>query len=157
MKLILCEDVPKVGIAGETRDVSDGFARNFLLPRGLAYPATAANLKKWQSEKRVREIKLEKNLETARNLAKELEAVSISISARAGREGHLFGSITSSMVAQALLEKGFSVDKRTIVLETPIKTLGSFEIPIRLHTEIQVSLKVQVTAANESIPQGSAV
>ena len=154
MKVILCDDVPKVGTAGETREVSDGFARNFLLPRGLAYLATAANIKKWQSEKRVREIKIEKNLETARKLSGELEQITVSIPARAGREGHLFGSITNSMVAQALLEKGFSIDKKLIHLETPIKTVGDFQVPIRLHSQVQVNLKVQVTAALEPVSAG---
>lgn len=154
MKVILCDDVPKVGAAGDTQEVSDGFARNFLLPRGLAYPATAANLKKWQAEKKVRQVKLEKNLESARKLAGELEQISLTIPARAGREGQLFGSITAAMVAQALLEKGFSVDKKMIALDTPMKTLGDFQVSIRLHSQVQVNLKVQVTAALEPVPAG---
>ncbi len=154
MQIILCEDVAKVGVAGETKSVSEGFARNFLLPRGLAYPATDANVKKWQSEKRVREVKLQKNIESAKTLAAQLEQLSITIPARAGREGHLFGSITNAMVAQALLEKGFSVDKKTIELSTPIKTLGSFEVTVRLHAETLAHLKVEVTRAAESAQQG---
>lgn len=157
MKIILCEDVPKVGLAGETKEVSDGHARNFLLPQGLAYAATAANLKKWQSEKGVREVKLQKNLESAKNLAAQLEQISVHIAAHAGREGHLFGSVTPVMVAQALLEKGFSVDKKMIVLETPIKTLGEFAVQIRLHSQVQVQLKVHVTGSNTPAPAGAAV
>ena len=151
MKLILCEDVPKVGLAGEVKDLSEGHARNFLLPRGLAYPATEANLKKWQSEKRVREVKIQKNIESAKNLGAQLEQISVNIAAHAGREGHLFGSVTQAVVAQALLEKGFSVDKKMIVIETPIKTLGEFTVQIRLHSQTQVNLKVQVTAAQEPV------
>lgn len=152
MQVILCENVAKVGSAGETREVSDGFARNFLLPRGLAYPATSSNLRKWQSEKRVREVKLEKNLESAKALSEQIQQISLTIPARAGREGRLFGSITSSAVAQALAGKGFSVDKKMITLSAPIKALGAYEIPIRLHSEIEAKLKVEVTA-EEPKPQ----
>jgi large subunit ribosomal protein L9 len=144
MQVIFCEDVNKVGVAGETRNVSAGFARNFLLPRGLAYPATPANIKKWESEKHLREVKLLKNLESARSLASQLEQVSLSIPARAGREGQLFGSITTASVAQALLEKGFSVDRKTIDMPAPIKTLGSHKVSIRLHSQVEACLKVEV-------------
>ena len=153
MQIILCEDVAKVGVAGETKEVSEGFARNFLLPRGLAYPATVSNVKKWQSEKRVREVKLQKNLESAKTLASQLEQLSITIPARAGREGHLFGSITNAMVAQALLEKGFSIDRKTIELSTPIKILGSFEVPVRLHSEVEAKIKIEVTRGADSVLQ----
>ena len=147
MQVILCEDIDKVGVAGETKTVSEGYARNFLFPRSLAYPATPANLKKWESEKRVREVKLLKHLESARALAGQLEQVSLSIPARAGREGQLFGSITSSAVAQALLEKGFSVDRRTIEMTASIKTLGPHEVPIRLHAQVEARLKLEVVSA----------
>ena len=116
MKIILCEDVSKVGLAGETKDVSGGFARNFLFPKNLAMPATPSNIKKWESERKTREIRLGQNLEAAKNLANQLENVSIDLRARSGREGHLFGSITSQMIADALLEKGFSIDKKTVIL-----------------------------------------
>lgn len=144
MQVIFCEDIHKVGVAGETKNVSDGFARNFLLPRGLAYPATPANVKKWESEKHLREIKILKHLESAKTLASQLEQVSLSIPARAGREGQLFGSITTAILAQALLEKGFSVDRKTITMPTPIKTLGSHKVSIRLHSQIEACLKVEV-------------
>ena len=144
MQVILCEDIDKVGVAGETKNVSEGFARNFLLPKGLAYPATQANLKKWESEQGVREVKLLKHLESARTLAGQLEQVALSIPARAGREGHLFGSITTAAVAQALLEKGFSVDRKTIEMSAPIKALGTHEVSIRLHSQVEARLKVEV-------------
>ncbi len=149
MEIILCEDVAKVGSAGETKVVSEGFARNFLLPRGLAFIATAGSVKKWQSEKRVREVKLQKNLDSAKSLAAQLEALALSIPARAGREGHLFGSITNVLIAQALLEKGFSVDKRTIEIATPMKALGTFEVSIRLHSEVVAKVKIEVTRSAE--------
>ena len=154
MQVILCEDVTKVGTAGETKVVSDGFARNFLFPKGLAYPATASNIKKWQSEKRLREVKIKKSLESAKDLASQLEQVSLTIPALAGREGQLFGSITSAMIAHALLEKGFSVDKKTIELSAPLKSLGAHEVPIRLHAQIEARLKVEVARAVE--PAGAA-
>ncbi len=149
MQVILCENIDKVGLAGETKAVAEGFARNFLFPKKLAYPATPSNLKKWDSEKRVREVKLQKSLESAKTLAAELSQISLEIPARAGREGQLFGSITSVAVAQALLKKGFSVDRKTIELAAPIKTVGTFEVPVRLHAQVEAKLKVEVTASAE--------
>lgn len=150
MQVIFCEDIDKVGVAGETKNVSEGFARNFLLPQGLAYPATPENLRKWESEKHLREVKLLKHLESARTLAGQLEQVSLSIPARAGREGQLFGSITTAAVAQALLEKGFSVDRKTIEMPAPIKTLGAHDVSIRLHSQVEARLKVEVVRSEES-------
>ncbi|OGR87227.1 MAG: 50S ribosomal protein L9 [Elusimicrobia bacterium RIFCSPLOWO2_01_FULL_60_11] len=147
MQVILCEDIDKIGVAGETKSVSEGFARNFLLPKGLAYPATPGNLKKWESEKHLREIKLVKNLESARTLAAQLESVALSVPARAGREGQLFGSITTAAVAEALLGKGFSVDRKTIDISAPIKTLGAHEVTIRLHSQVEARLKVEVVSS----------
>ncbi|OGR84564.1 MAG: 50S ribosomal protein L9 [Elusimicrobia bacterium RIFCSPLOWO2_01_FULL_54_10] len=150
MQVILCEDIDKVGLAGEIKAVAEGFARNFLFPKKLAYPATAGNLKKWESEKHVREVKLLKSLESAKALAAELGNISLEIPARAGREGHLFGSITSPAIAQALLKKGFSVDRKTIELAAPIKNLGTFEVPVRLHSQVEARLKVEITRSAES-------
>jgi len=115
LKVIFREDIARVGSAGETKNVSDGYARNFLFPKQLALPATEANLKRWESESKVREVRLRQDMESARNIATQLENASIQLTARAGREGHLFGSITSQMIAEALLQKGFSIDKKNIL------------------------------------------
>ncbi|OGR83305.1 MAG: 50S ribosomal protein L9 [Elusimicrobia bacterium RIFCSPLOWO2_01_FULL_64_13] len=150
MKVILREDLAKFGAAGETKNVADGFARNFLFPKNLALPATPANLKSWEQEKKVREVHLTQDLEAARKIAGDLEAVELALPAKSGREGHLFGSITSQMVADSLLEKGFSIDKKNILMESPIKTLGSYEIPVRIHPRVSATLKVTVS------PEGGA-
>ena len=147
MQVILCEDIDKIGVAGETKSVSEGFARNFLLPKGLAYPATPGNIKKWESEKHLREVKLVKHLESARTLASQLEQISLTVPARAGREGQLFGSITTAAVAQALIAKGFSVDRKSIEMPAPIKALGAHEVSIRLHAQVEARLKVEVINA----------
>lgn len=147
MKVILYEDVPKVGSAGEIKEVSDGFARNFLFPRKLALPPTPSNIKKWQSEQKLRQIKLTRDIESARSSADQLEKISLTLSAHAGKEGHLFGSITSQMIAEALLEKGISIEKKNIVIESPIKSLGEYQVQVRLHAQVNASLKVQVISS----------
>ena len=148
MKVILCEDVLKLGSAGEVKEVSDGYARNFLLPKKQAMAATPSNLKKWESEKKVREIKLNQSLETAKNLSGQIQSTEISLTANAGREGHLFGSITNQMVADALLAKGFSIDKKNILIDSPIKSLGEYQVSIRLHPQVTAQLKVIVITGN---------
>src|SRR5262245_27685789 len=130
MKVLLCDDVVKCGAAGEVKDVSDGFARNFLLPRKLAVPATDASLRKWESEKKVRQVKIEQNLEAAKKVAEQLEAMDLEIPARAGKEGHLFGSITNHSIADALAAKGFVADKKHIELEAHIKAVGEYVVKV---------------------------
>ncbi len=149
MKVLLCEDVDKCGQAGEVKVVSDGFARNFLLPKKLATAATAAALRKWESEKKVRQLKIEKNLEAARKSAGELEALQIEIPAKAGKEGHLFGSITNHNIADALAAKGFAIDKKNIHLDAPIKAVGEFTVPVKLHAQVNAQLKVRVAASEQ--------
>ena len=147
MKVILCEDVPKLGAPGEVKDVSEGFARNFLLPRKLAFAATQANIRKWESEKQIREIRLNQGLETAKKFAEQIGQISINLTAKAGREGHLFGSITNQLIAEALAGKGFSIDKKNIVLEAPIKSLGEYQIAVRLHPQVTASFKIVVVSS----------
>ena len=157
MKVILCEDVPKIGVAGEVKTVSDGYARNFLMPRKLALIATAGNIRKWESEKKVREIRLSQDLEAAKKSVAQLEQISLDITAKAGREGHLFGSITNAMIADALLAKGFPVDKKNIVLDMHIKTLGEHKINIRLHAQLSAVLKINVSPSADSVMNAAAV
>jgi large subunit ribosomal protein L9 len=146
MKIILCEDIPKLGVAGQIKNVSDGYARNLLLPRKLALLCTPGNVKKWESEKKVRELRLQKDRDTAQSLASQLENVVLEIRVQSGREGHLFGAVTTVMIKEALLKKGFSVDKKNILLETPIKALGEYPVLIRLHPQITATIKVMVSS-----------
>ena len=148
MKIILCEDLANVGIAGAVKEVSDGYARNFLFPKRLALLAAPSNLRKWESEKLVRQARAARGLDSAKALGASLENFTIELSVRSGREGHLFGSVTSAMIADSLLEKGISIDKKNINLETPIKSLGEYQVPIRLHSQVTALLKVRVAAAN---------
>lgn len=150
MKVILCEAVTHIGDAGEVKEVTNGYARNFLFPRNLALPASPSNLKRWESEKRVRQIRLTRDLEAAQNLSSQIEKVAVDIVANAGKEGHLFGSVTSQMIADALVEKGFSVDRKNIIIESPIKLIGEYQVHIRLHSQINAMLKVIVSAGNVS-------
>lgn len=158
MKVILYDDVSKVGVAGEVREVSGGFARNFLIPKKLAFPATPSNLKRWESEKKIRQVKLSHDLEKAQSAAKQIEEFSLTLTVRAGREGHLFGSVTSQMIAAALLEKGISIDKKNIFLESPIKSLGEFRVSVRLHSQVTADLKLSIVSAiSEPAQTGSSV
>lgn len=157
MKIILVDDVIKVGAAGEIKEVSDGFARNYLIPQKMAMAATPGNIRKWESEKRVRQIQLNQKLESAQKLGEELGKVSLEISAKAGREGHLFGSITSQAIAEALLAKGYAVDKKNIIIETPIKDLGDYKVHIRLHSQVTASIPVKVVSSNPEDQQQPAV
>lgn len=153
MKIILCEDQPKLGIAGDIKEVSEGYARNYLLPKRLALAATPPNIKKWESEEKNRQVRSAHDLETAKSLAAQVENLNLEIEAKAGKEKHLFGSITSAIISESLLKKGISVDRKHIILDAPIKTLGEFQVQIRLHTQVNATLKVRVAASQESEPQ----
>lgn len=150
MQIILSEDVPKLGRAGEIKKVSDGYARNFLFPRKLALPSSPSNLKRLEVELKKREIRRAVDLESAKWAQEQLEKISLVFHVRAGREGHLFGSVSSQRIAQALQEKGFTVDKKNILLSTPIKALGEYEVSIKLHSEIITSVKIHILAASSS-------
>lgn len=148
MKVILYNDVEKLGFAGDVRDVSGGFARNFLIPRKLAMPATDSNLRRWESEKQGRTIRLTKDLEQAKEIGRKIESISLTLPARSGREGHLFGSVTSQMVADALAGQGFSIEKKNIILESPIKQLGEYTVQVHLHAQVTAPLKVSVVSSS---------
>ncbi len=159
MKVILYDDVEKLGSAGDVKEVAAGFARNFLIPKKLAMAASDANVKRWESEKRVRTIRLTQNLERAKESAQKIESVSLVIPAKAGREGHLFGSVTNQMIAEALLAQGLSIDKKNIVLDAPIKQIGDFTAHVRLHAQVNAALKVSVVPSAEgsqSVPAPAA-
>jgi len=144
MKIILRQNYENLGSIGESVEVKDGFARNFLIPRGFAYRATPGALRAIESEKQ-RYMAQQARLESeARGVADKLESVSITIPMRVGDEDRLFGSVTAMMIADELGAQGYQVDRRTIQLEEPIKHLGMYDVPVKLHTNVTATLKVFV-------------
>jgi large subunit ribosomal protein L9 len=131
-------------MAGEVVTVKDGYARNYLIPQGLAYRATEANKRRIESEKKSRAQRLAAEHADAESLAAALNGVELHFTAKAGEGDKLFGSITSSDIAAQLAEKGYQVDKRVIELEEPIKMIGIYKVPVRLHAEVKAELRVWV-------------
>jgi large subunit ribosomal protein L9 len=150
VKVILRQDVEKLGQAGEVVSVKPGFARNYLLPRGVAYEASAANLRQIEDDKSRAEARSRRDFLEARRRASQLEGVSLTFHARAGEESKLFGSITTADIAERLAEQGldFQVDRRSIELEEPIKALGVFAVPVKLHADVRPEIKVWVIKAD---------
>jgi large subunit ribosomal protein L9 len=145
MKIILLDDVPKLGRRGEVRDVSDGYARNYLVPQKLALAATAGNLSNLESIKATQEGRANRLRTQAETQAQAIEALSFSQVRQASDEGRLFGSVGRADIAAFLLQNGVEVDRRRVMLDEPIKTLGDFSVPIRLHSEVTAQLKVSVS------------
>ena len=146
MEVILREDVKSLGKAGELVKVKPGYARNFLLPKGLAYEATEGNRKRIQAESKARESRMAEERSAAEAIASKLNAVSLTLSRKAGEGDRLFGSITAQDIADALSAQGHAIDKRKIDLEHPIKTVGQHTVPVRLHHEVQAELRLTVVA-----------
>jgi large subunit ribosomal protein L9 len=146
MQVILRERLDHLGNPGEVVDVKPGYARNYLIPKGLAYEATAANVRRIESERSRQAQKEAATVSEARERAKAIEGISLTFHARAGQEGKLFGSITSADIAEKLAEQGVTVDRRAIELEEPIKTLGVTSVPVRLHSQVHPEIKVWVIA-----------
>lgn len=146
MKVILMTDVPALGHRGETRDVANGYARNFLLPRKLAVPATPANLKNVEHLKRQRVREEHRALEGAKVTATRIEALTLAVAARASDDGRLYGSVSAQDVVEFLEKHKVPVEKRRVQLEEPIKALGDYKVPIRLHGDVTATLTVSVTA-----------
>jgi large subunit ribosomal protein L9 len=144
MKVIFLQDVKGQGKKGEVKDVSEGYARNFLIPRGLAKEASQGNLKTLEVQKQSEERRKQKEREEAEALGKRLDAMTVVIRAKAGEGGRLFGAITSKQVAEALAKEGIEIDKRKIELEEPIRTLGVTKVPVKLHPQVRATLSVQV-------------
>lgn len=144
MKVILRQNHENLGGIGEIVDVKDGYARNFLIPRSIAYRATPGALRAIESEKKLYQAQQARLEADARSQAERLESVSITIPMRVGEEDRLFGSVTSMMIADELGRQGHEVDRRSIHLEEPIRHLGMFDVPIRLHTSVTATLKVFV-------------
>ncbi|HEX2502097.1 MAG TPA: 50S ribosomal protein L9 [Methylomirabilota bacterium] len=146
MKVILMTDVPALGHRGETRDVANGYARNFLLPRKLAVPATPANLKNVEHLKRQRAKEEHRALEAAKATATRIDALTLAVTARASEDGRLYGSVSAQDVVEFLEKHQVPIEKRRVQLEEPIKALGEYKVPVRLHGDVTASLTVTVTA-----------
>jgi large subunit ribosomal protein L9 len=146
VKVILRQDLENVGATGDLVTVKPGFARNYLLPRGLAFEATAANVRQLEEDQKRGEQKAKREYLEARRRAAQLEGVSLTFHANAGEEGKLFGSITSGDIADRLNEQNldYEIDRRSIMLDEPIKALGVFSVPVRLHTDVRPEVKVWV-------------
>ena len=144
MDVILRQAIENLGNPGDVVAVKPGYARNYLLPRGLAYEATPGNLKRIAAERQRLEAAENTRRDAAKELAKRIEEVSLTFSARVGEEGKLFGSITASDIAHQLEAQGVQVEKRQIDLHDPIKTLGVFRVPVRLHADVHPEVRVWV-------------
>lgn len=144
MKVILRKDYEGLGEIGKVVDVRDGYARNFLIPQKVAYPYSTGYLKMVENEKRAFEAKLNREIHDAQTLAQKLNGFGITIEVQAGEEDKLFGSVTSQMIADKLAEKGFDVDRRRVDLGEPIKSLGNYKVPVKLHQQVSVEVNVSV-------------
>ncbi|MGC9513535.1 MAG: 50S ribosomal protein L9 [Fidelibacterota bacterium] len=144
MKIILKANVENVGVAGDVVTVKDGYARNFLIPKGLATEATRSNIKMAEELKKIEERKKTAAVDKARRLAEKLKNISLTTSVAAGEDDKIFGSVTSQTIADLLAEKGYDVDKRHIILHEPIKALGVYDIPIKLHSDVTAEVKLWV-------------
>jgi large subunit ribosomal protein L9 len=145
MKVILMTDVPALGHRGETRDVANGYARNFLLPRKLAVPATPVNLKNVEHLKRQRAKEEHRALEVAKATATRIDALTLAVRARASDDGRLYGSVSAQDVVEFLEKHQVPVEKRRVQLEEPIKAIGEYKVPVRLHGDVTAALTVSVT------------
>ena len=144
MEIILRHAIENLGKPGDVVTVSPGYARNYLLPRGFAYEATPGNLKRIGQEKARLEAAENERRDAAQQLASKLEEVSLTFSARVGDEGKLFGSVTAADIALQLEAQGFHIEKRLIDLHEPIKALGVYRVPVRLHADVKPEIRVWV-------------
>ena len=144
MEVILREDVDKLGARGQVVKVAAGYARNFLLPKKLAVTATESNKKIVEQERQAHLRKEAKLQSEAQDLAKLVNGVSVTIAQKAGENDQLFGSVTSKDVVDALAAKGYTIDRRKVQLDEPIKQLGEFKVPVRLHKDVTAEVTVQV-------------
>ncbi len=144
MQVILRQDVEKVGLAGQIVTVKDGFARNYLIPRGLAYLATESNRRRFEAEAKRRAQRLEEARAMAEEQAKRLGEISLTFSMKAGEADRLFGSVTAADIANKLEELGHRIDKRRIELEQPIKLVGIYKVPVKLEAGVQAEVRVWV-------------
>jgi large subunit ribosomal protein L9 len=150
MEVILKEDVAKLGSRGDVVKVADGYGRNFLLPKRLAIEATAGNKQVIEQMRAAALRRSAKEKAQAEELAKQFEGISVSFQRRSGEHDQLFGSVTSGDLADALEKKGFNIDRRKIQLHEPLKTLGEFTVPLKLHKDVTTHLKVVIAKEAEA-------
>ena len=147
MKVILLQNVPGLGTQGDLVEVADGYGRNYLIPRGLAEQATKGNVKSLEMRREALKKRAQREEAQARELASRLEALTVTIRAKAGESGRLFGSVTTSDIVQALQESaGIELDRRKIELEEPIKALGRYQVPVKLYPGVVATLPVEVVS-----------
>ena len=146
MEVILQEEVPNLGQIGDVVRVRDGYARNYLLPRGLAIVADRRSVRLLEHEKRVALVKLERQRKAGEALAQQLARVTLTVKARAGDEGRLFGSVTNMDLERLLSDRGFSVERRRILLDVPIKVVGTYTVSIQIARDLQTAISVIVEA-----------
>jgi len=144
MKIILRKDFEGLGKAGDIVTVKDGYARNFLIPQGIALKADTAAVKQLESEKKMEEMKISRSKKAAEQLAEELAKVSCTATVTVGEEDKVFGSVTTQQIADLLKEKGYEIDRKKIRLDEPIKALGIYDVPIKLHPEVETKIKLWV-------------
>lgn len=149
MKVILQENLEKLGIRGQVVEVAEGYARNYLLPRKFALPATPGNLKQLERIRgRLAKIEAQEHA-TAQDLAGQLSTATITLTRKAGQNDQLFGSVTAADIAEALAAQGLQVDKRKVALAEPIKLIGEYDVPVKLHHNVSATVKVVVTREGE--------
>lgn len=144
MEIILRQDYESLGKSGEVVKVKPGYARNFLIPKGIAYIATETNKKRFENDIKRQQWQQNRDMKMAEELAKKLENVSCTITVQVGEEDKMFGSVTSQNIADSLAEQGYELDKRKIQLDEPIKSLGIYSVPIKLHHDVNATIKVWV-------------
>lgn len=149
MKVVLRQDVETLGERGQVVTVKPGYARNFLLPKKLALPATPGNLKTFELHRKVWAAKEAREVEDARGFAAKLSGVTVTVSKKAGENNALYGSVTNSEIAELLLAKGFEIDRRKILLDEPIKTLGDHTVHVKIHRQVNAAVTVSVVAETE--------
>lgn len=150
MEVILLQDMEKLGIRGQIVQVADGYGRNYLLPKKIAVQATSQN-RKWVEQQRVRFLKqTAKEKGEAEELTQLLAEVALTFTRKSGEQGQLFGSVTAIDVAEGLAAKGFNIDRRKIQLEQPIKLLGEYDVPVRLHRDVTAKVKVKIEGELEA-------
>lgn len=153
MKVILRADVENLGILGDVVTVKPGYGRNYLLPQGLAMLATEGNMHAFELERKKLQARMDAQRAEARSMAEKLEALNIVIPMHVGENDKLYGSVTTTMIGDAVLAQGVEIDRRRILLDAPIRTLGDFEVRVRLHADVFANLQVKVVSDHQPVEE----
>ena len=146
MQIILTTDIPSLGDAGDLVEVKPGYGANYLIPQGLALPATSSNKNQIEHQRRAISARIARDRKDAESISEKLSQVSVTITRLVGDDDKLFGSVRTKDIADALRDQGFEVDRRKIVLETPIKALGVYDVPVKVHRDVIAQIKLWVVA-----------